>query len=208
MCTNIHSGKNRIYNHLYPIVAESKAPNALNDVIMEYGVPNYIHSDNAQVKTGVEWTHNHHQYFIKGSMMKPYHPEQNQAERMIDLLKNRTNYIMDKSKAPEKCWNYVIKAAAEMINHTATRSNNWEFPQAITMGDMPDISLYLNFEFYEKIVYLDCITSFLEMKEKPDGVLGRAKSVGDAMTYYVLTESSTVIQHSVLCSVEYSEMEN
>ena len=46
------------------------------------------------------------------------------------------------------------------------------------------------------------------MKEKPGRVLGRAKTVGDAMTYHVLAKSSTVIQLSVLHLVEYSEMKN
>jgi hypothetical protein len=188
-----------------PMKYENEAPEAFKEFIMNYGAPNRIHSDNAKVETGIEWIQIRRKFYIKGTETEPYHPEQNYCERVIEMLKRKANYLMDKSGANEKFWKYAITAAADNINHTAFKSINWRTPWEAVMGETPDISPLLNFKFFEKIVYLDTPYSFPESKEKPGRVLTRALNVGDAMTYNIVTENGTVIQRSVMRSVEEEE---
>jgi hypothetical protein len=66
-------------------------------------------------------------------------------------------------------------------------------------GGLQDISAFLEYRFYEPVLYLDSDETFPSSKEKPGWWVGVANNVGDAMTFKILTEDShKVIHRSVL----------
>ena len=62
------------------------------------------------------------------------------------------------------------------------------------MGFTPDISSFLQFEFYEPIYYFDEFNSgFPFSKEKLGRWLGPTENCGDAMTFFILTDDTNEI---------------
>ena len=67
-------------------------------------------------------------------------------------------------------------------------------------GVTPDISAYILFTFWEKILYLDNEQSYPNSKEVPGYFLGVAKHSGDALTFNILTLHGTILTRSVIRS--------
>ena len=66
------------------------------------------------------------------------------------------------------------------------------------MGDTPDISSLLPFDFYDPIWYYDETSSFPEPKRKTGRWIGEAQDFGQAMCYWVLSESGKPIVRSTI----------
>ena len=67
----------------------------------------------------------------------------------------------------------------------------------------------MQFSFYEKLYLLDTEVRFPESKEKAGSFVGITENVGDALTYWVLTEDTEkVIARSVICRAEDPETQN
>ena len=62
-------------------------------------------------------------------------------------------------------------------------------------GGLQDISAFLEYRFYEPVLYLDTDETFPSSKEKPGWWVGVANNVGDAMTFKILTEDSHKVVH-------------
>jgi hypothetical protein len=60
---------------------------------------------------------------------------------------------------------------------------------------MQDISAFLEYRFYEPVLYLDTDESFPSSKEKPGWWVGVANNVGDALTFKILTEDTHKVIH-------------
>ena len=57
-------------------------------------------------------------------------------------------------------------------------------------GVTPDISAYLQFTFWERVLYLDHEQSFPDPKERSGYWVGVADNIGDALTYWILDDQS------------------
>ncbi len=63
------------------------------------------------------------------------------------------------------------------------------------MGFTPDISAFLHFRFWQKVLFLDNESSFPSTTEKPGYWLGVSENVGDALTFKILTADTLQIIH-------------
>ena len=111
--------------------------------------------------------------------------------------------ILDHTNAPANLWALASKYAIILLNHTANASIGGITPIERAFGITPDISALLQYAFNEPIYYLDTVSntsSFPSTKEKLGRFVGIAESMGDAMTYYVLTRENKVIARSVMRS--------
>jgi hypothetical protein len=76
---------------------------------------------------------------------------------------------------------------------------NYKIPCELQHRGLQDISAFLEYHFYEPILYLDCDASFPSSKEKPGWWVGVANNVGDSLTFKILTkDSNKVIHRSVI----------
>ena len=107
---------------------------------------------------------------------------------------------MDHANVPEYLWLMATKYAIYLLNHTANSSLGWVTPIEKSFGTTPDISALTQFSFYEPVYFMDRESSFPHTSELRGRFLGIAESVGDAMTYYVITEENNIIARSVLRS--------
>jgi hypothetical protein len=94
-------------------------------------------------------------------MRNPYHvsaprrPNKNPAEQGIHELKKHWYRIMLKGKVPLRLWNYGFAWVCETENVCANLSRHSEgrTPVEILTGETPDITEYLDFDFYDWIYY-------------------------------------------------------
>ena len=101
-------------------------------------------------------------------------------------------------------WLFALMYVCFLLNHCAAESIGWLTPIALALGYTPDISAFLQFSFYEP-VYYSIDGSFPGTKEARGRFVGIAETVGDAMTYLILTDDTQkVIYRSVVrpCSSE------
>lgn len=56
----------------------------------------------------VQDTLKHQAQHTRGTTTEPYHPWQKCAERTINSLTNRMNYLVDMLGAPDQRWNFII----------------------------------------------------------------------------------------------------
>ena len=63
-------------------------------------------------------------------------------------------------------------------------------PDRVQKGVTPDISAFLQFQFWERVLYLDHEQSFPDSKERSGYWVGIAENIGDALTYLILDDQS------------------
>ena len=87
------------------------------------------------------------------------------------------------------------------IHNICSDSNlpNEMTPLQYQQGVTPDISVYLQFTFWQPILYLDHESSWPESKERSARWVGVAHGIGDALTFWILDDQSKqVLARSVV----------
>ena len=107
-----------------------------------------------------------------------------------------TNRILDRSSAPSSLWLLCLKYTCQLLNVLANNKLNGRTPTEKAFGTTPDISPFLQFHFYEEILYLDPSEGFPVTKEKAGRFVGVTDSIRDALTYWILTDTSQTISCS------------
>ena len=81
------------------------------------------------------------------------------------------------------------------MNHTAQESLGWRTPVEWLLGYTPDITVLLQFVFWEPVYFARNEASF---PEQPDEELGRfvgiADVVGNSVTFKILTEDEDYLE--------------
>ena len=199
-CAQLYCGKDSLYTKVYGMNRESQGPETLEDFIRDIGAPYNMHNDNAKMETGKAWTSILRKYNISATTTEPHHPHQNKGERRIQDIKSNVNKIMDHTGSPAYLWFYCTEYVSFLLNHRAHKSLKWKTPIEKAFGYTPDITVLLQYAYYEPIYYFDHEQSFPHTKELPGHFIGIAENIGDALTYYVLTTNKTVLARSVLRS--------
>ena len=104
---------------------------------------------------------------------------------------------MDQTGAVSYAWSLCLIYVASLRNHLA-RANLDDLPPLTKMyGTMIDISAYLNFYFYEPVLYSIDNKWPLESPEKSGRWIGLSNKVGDALPKKILTDDTRKI---IFCS--------
>ncbi|HEY9706866.1 MAG TPA: reverse transcriptase domain-containing protein, partial [Oculatellaceae cyanobacterium] len=148
-------------------------------------------------------------YAIKDMQSEPNHQHQNYAERRIQEVKNTSTIVMDRVKAPNYLWYLCLKYFVDILNHLSTPSLDHKTPIEACFGITTDISVLLQFYFYQPVLYLDTnLPSYPHSKERLGHWVGIAHNVGDALTYKILTKDMTVIARSTMRPAYHPGQEN
>ena len=182
--------------NVYGMKSESEMPEAYKDFIREEGAPNILRRDISQIQSGKRTTSVNREYFVKDEFTEPGHPQQNPAElRAVKFVKNHSQVLLDRTGAPENCWLLACEYIADVHNVCADESIGYHIPREVRHGGLQDISAFLEYRFYEPVLYLDSDETFPSSKEKPGWWVGVANNVGDTMTFKILTEDSHKVVH-------------
>ena len=96
------------------------------------------------------------------------------------------------------------------MNHLLTESLNWQTPLQTLTGETSDISVSMQFIFWEKVYFSRVDTTFpSQTTEEIGNFVGFAESVGDAMIFLVLTQDTKkIVYRSNVQSAEDKKTEN
>ena len=113
---------------------------------------------------------------------------------------------MDRVNAPDSLWFPCVKHLSEIHNLCSDPNLPNEItPFEARRGITPDISAYLQFSFYERVLYLDPEVSWPTTKERSGRWIVVATNVGDHLTYYILDDQSKqILARSVVRPYTYN----
>ena len=176
--------------------------NALEDEIRTRGAMDKLISDRGTVEISNKVLDLLRAFVIEDYQSEPYHQNQNFAERRYHDVKAYTNTIMNRTGSPANTWLLCLKYVCFLLNRLATASLGWKTPLQILTGQTADISALLQYHFWEPIYYRMQDARFPSTSDELRGHwVGVAETVGDALTYLILTEDTqTVIYRSAIRS--------
>jgi len=132
------------------------------------------------------------EFMIKDQLTEPYNPQQNQVESSaIKYIKGQIHILLDRTGAPDSLWFMAAKYVADIHNICLDpRHPDSMTPIQYQQGVTPDISVYLQFTFWEPILYLDHEAVWPSSTERAGRWIGVAHAIGDALTYWILEDQS------------------
>jgi hypothetical protein len=203
-CTmaQLYTGITSHYTKVYPMTSESQFPDTLRDLLRDRGAPNNIKNDGAKAETSNAVKDILRHYKIGQFLSEPNQQNQNPAERRIQDIKNDTNRIMDRTGTPPEFWLLCTLFVVYLSNLLSIESLGFQTPTQVACGYIPDVSALLHFRWWEPVYYLDDDGHFpSDSKEKLGRWVGVAENIGDALTWWILTDDTKrVIPRSVVRS--------
>jgi len=176
--------------NVYGFHSKREFPRIYRDFICKNGAPSTLYRDNAKEEQSEEVQDIHHELYIKNQFSEPYNPQQNPVEsRAILWLKNATHVLMDRTGAPDTAWYFAAKYLSDVHNICYDKTHAMS-PYQKRNGVTPDISAYLQFQFWERVLYLDHEETWPSSKERTGYWVGVAHNIGDAMTYWIFDDQT------------------
>ena len=194
------------YVKLIPMRRKGEAGDSLVEFIQDTGIPSELHTDMAKEEILGKWKEVIRKYEIKPTMSEPYSPWQVGAERSIREIKKSTRHIMINTKAPKCLWDFCAVYACEIRCLTVhpNFAAQGRTPYELVTGRTPDISEYVEFEWYEPLWYYNQ-EDYPADRRLLGRWLGVAHRVGQACCYYILTASGQTIVRSTVQKVSEDE---
>jgi hypothetical protein len=153
-CANVFT--NGKFTKVVPMTSHKEAAKLLID-FMDDVVPEMLMTDGATEFTG------RHTDFIKQALqmrIKLHTAEQGRknqnhaAEREIGFLAKRWKLRMQKKKVPSRLWDYGLVYEGELLSMISHGEDGRSGHEEVT-GNTPDISEWLDFEFYDLVWWWD-----------------------------------------------------
>jgi len=188
------------FTKTYPMKLKSEVADTLSKFIHEVGIPHAIHSDDAPELMQGKFKQLCKEYQIQTSYTEPYSPWQNRAEGGIREIKRLIHRKMTTKGVPQRLWDFCMKWTCEVKNKSASNIYALEYrtPYEATLGNTPDISSLIPFDFYDIIWYHEEISSFPEPKLRIGRWLGEAADFGQSMCYWILSDKAVPIVRSTV----------
>jgi hypothetical protein len=178
----------------------------LTQFISDFGVPERLTFDGASIQTGpkTRFMDAVRKYEIRYHVSGPRRPNENPAEQGIHELKKRWYRIMLKRKVPLRLWDYGFTWVCETENVCAnlSRHSNGRTPLEIITGETPDITEYLDFDFYDWVLYRS--NAGLGEVEIARWI-GVSHRVGRLMSYWILPKSGIPISATTVQRITNDE---
>ncbi|MEM9369349.1 MAG: hypothetical protein AAGD07_25505, partial [Planctomycetota bacterium] len=189
--------------HVYPMRERTDCSEAVEALINELNAtPHTIVVDGALEMVGPdsEYAKTCRRNQINVHVIEPRTPNQNRAERTVGELRRRWRRLRTVKRVPNRLWCYGMRWLAEVMSRTAS-STDGRTPYERVSGDTPDISEYLDFDFYDMVWFWHHTGD--DESPRLGRWLGIAHQVGGAMCYWILTLSGDVVQVLSRTSVQH-----
>ena len=183
--------------HFQPLRSKSEAGEALICFTQEVGVPRTLVFDGAKEQVGpnTEFMRCVRKNHIDWRSTEPYSPWQNRAENMIREVRKDWRRARIKRNVPRGLWDYGMSHSCKLRQLTAY-GPEWRTPYEVITGDTPDISEWVDFEFYNWVWYWDRPGN--EDNPKIGRWLGVSHRIGASMCYWILASNGKVLSRSTV----------
>ena len=181
----------------------------LSLMIQDVGVMQKLHVDNAKEMVGrkTPFFKRARKEGIDLTTIEPLRPDENYGEQLVKRAKLGSSKLMIRKKAPLRFWCYGMEYYCDLstIMVPGMYRNKGRSGYEMVFGSTPDISEYVEFEFYDYCWYWDTPQDYPHEKKQIGRWLGIAHRVGQAMVYYVANSNGVVIARSTVSAIEPDE---
>lgn len=134
-------------------------------------------------------------------------PWQNRTEVEIRELKRHVRRLMSRVQSPHKLWDFCCLYVVELRNRLARPlpQLHGRTPYEIIAGNTPNISEFLEYEWYQPVWYYEP-TVFPNQEKHLARWIGIAHRVGQAMCYWLLPKSGVPIAHTTIQAITEDEL--
>ena len=178
--------------------SDKRYPETLMNHIRKYGIMDVIHSDRAKAQISERVMEICRTLGIRDTQSEPYVKNQNYSERKWRDTKRKTEFTLNNTGAPAYAWLAALQYVCFIENHTASEKLGWRTPFEWLHGFTPDITIILQFMFWEPVYYRVHDERFPDNTERLGRMMGFADTVGNALTYRILTGKGELITRAVL----------
>ena len=137
----------------YGIKSQKQFINTLYDNIKHRGAMHTIITDSGKYEISKKVADLLRSLFMKQYESEPYHQHQNKAEQHYGVVKRYINTLMNLTGAPAHCWLLCLQYVCHLLNVTASPALGDLTPTQALTGQVPDISHFLHFSFWEPVYY-------------------------------------------------------
>ena len=192
----------------YPMEQHNKdqVGNSLSLMIQDVGIMQKLHTDNAPEMVGrrTPFFKRARKEGIDLTTIEPERPNENYGETLVKIVKLGAARLMAKRRVPMRLWCYAIEYYSDLYSLTVPGMyrNKGRTGYEIVFGLTPDISEYVEFQFYDYCWYWDTPQSFPHEKKHLGRWLGVAHRVGQAMVFFVMNDNGHVLARSTVMPLE------
>ena len=191
-------GRDTLVCDAYGIKTQRQFINTLYDNIRFRGAMTTLITDGGRYEISKKVADLLRNLFIKQHESEPYHQHQNKAEQRYGVVKRYLNTLMNLTGAPAHCWLLCILYVCHLLNATASPALGGLTPLQALTGQVPDISHFLHFSFWEPIYYKVDESKPdhrfpSQSNEKRGHWVGFAENKGDQLTWKILTDDTNTI---------------
>ena len=198
-CAQIFVGRHSLLGDAYGCKSDSQFINTLEDNIRKRGAMDLLISDRAKAEISNKVQDILRAYRIDDWQSEPHHQHQNYAERRIQEYKKKVDTTLDRTGAPGNTWLLALLYVIFILNSVAYAGLNWRTPMEVWGGATPDISIITQFHFWQLVYYSVDNKWPSESREKLAHFVGFGDTVGDALTYKLLTvDTKKIIYRSAV----------
>ena len=199
-------GRDTLVCDAYGIKSQKQFINTLYDNIRFRGAMTTLITDGGKYEVSKNVADLLRSLFIKQYESEPYHQHQNKAEQRYGVVKRYINTLMNLTGAPAHCWLLCLLYVCSLLNATSSPALGGLTPLQALTGQVPDVSQFLHFSFWEPIYYKvdenEPDHRFpSQSNEKRGHWVGFADNKGDHLTWKILTDdTNTIITRSAVRS--------
>ena len=146
-------GRDTLVCNAYGIKSQKQFINTLYDNIRFRGAMTTLIIDGGRYEISKKVADLLRSLFIKQYESEPYHHHQNKAEQRYGVVKRYINTLMNLTGAPAHCWLLCMLYVCNLLNATASPALGGLTPLQALTGQVPDISHFLHFSFWEPVYY-------------------------------------------------------
>ena len=191
-------GRDTLVFNAYGIKSQKQFINTLYDNIRCTGAMTTLIIDGGRYEISKKVADLQRSLFIKQYESEPYHQHQNKTEQRYGVVKRYINTLMNLTGAPAHCWLLCMQYVCNLLNATASPALGGLTPLQALTGQVPDISHFLHFSFWEPIYYkVDESEPYHRFPSQPNEHRGHwvgfAVNKGDHLTWKILTDDTNTI---------------
>jgi hypothetical protein len=192
----------------YPIEKKGDAHEPLDHFVRDYEAMDWLISDGGAEQVGkhTQFQAKLRKYNIKSKRSERERPNQNPAEGVIREIRKKWYRQIFRTNCPHRLWNYGIPYVCAIMRMTASYAGRLQgrTPMEALTGEMPDISEYLDFGFYDLVWFKeDAGVGEIELGR----FLDISHSVGSLMSYNILPRSGIPVSRTTVQRVTKLEKE-
>ncbi len=198
-CAQVFTSGN--FTTVHPLNLKAWVAQALTEFADDVGIPDTLLPDGAAEVTGQHTDFMNEVNRLKIRLRRSEAGRSNQnyaAEREIGELKKRWRNRMLKRKVPPRLWDYGLIYESNILNMIPRGQQQCTGIEMVT-GETPDVSKWIDFEFYDRVWYYD--QKMIEIDGSGRRLarwLGVAHRICSGLCYWLLLESGKIIGRTTL----------